>query len=143
METSLTDVVSGVIDSSADQEQIMPTWVANAAYKELDPEEVSPVRVKLAALQALKQLARQLLRGKFEPQNDRDAAQHELWPDLQQRYPAAHQTSDDEPTYIKLELLTVTDIEWNVSRLRSEAGTKIKHANALEQWGLERSAIAA
>ena len=143
MDNSLSDVISAIIERSTNQDEIMPSWVANAAYLELDPDELSPLRVKVAALLTFKQIARQLLRGKFEPQDDKDALQHELWPDLQQRYPSAHQTSDAEPTYVKLELLTDADIQWNVKRLRLEAATKIKHANALEQWGLERGLKAA
>ncbi len=143
MENSLIDVINGIIFNSSNQDQIMPAWVANSAFQQIDPEQLSPVRVKLAALQALKQIARQQLRGKFEPTNNDDALQHQLFPDLQVRYPLARQTSDGEPIYIKLELLTDADRMWNVNRLRAEAGTKLKHADALEQWGLERKFLAA
>jgi hypothetical protein len=143
MESTLIDVINGVIFNSSNQDQIMPAWVANAALKELDPDSLSPYRVRLAAIQALKQIARQQLRGKFEPDDDAQAMQHQLFPGLQHRYPAARQTSDGEPIYIKTELMTSADTAANIQRLRSEAGTKLKHADALEQWAFERGLLAA
>ena len=141
MSNKLTDVVNSVIDSNSNQDELMPAWVANAAYRNIDPDQIAPIDVKIAALQYLKQLARQVLRGKFEPLEG-NADQHELWPDLQTRYPVLRQNSDAEPTYVKLELLNGNDALWNINRLRKEADTKIKHANALEQWAAERGLLA-
>ena len=138
MESTLIDVINNVIFNSSNQDQVMPAWVANAAYMELDPDKVAPIRVKIAALQALKQIARQQLRGKFEPNDDREAMQHALFPTIQARYPLMRQTSDGEPVYVKPELLPAADWSWNLHRLRTEATTKLKHADALEQWGIER-----
>lgn len=137
MNNTLTDVVNGVILNSSNQAQIAPSWAANAAYKELDPASIAPPLVRLAALQSLTQIARSLCRGKFEPDTD-VPDQHELWPQLQTRYPIAHSKAD-EPVYVKLELLTEADVAWNVQRLEREGATKIKHARALRRWGVERN----
>lgn len=133
--------MNDVIERAGNQDEVVPSWVANATYRCLDPDDVAPVDVKIAALQYLKQMARQMCRGKFDP-NEGNADQHELWPDLQTRYPVSRETSDGEPTYVKLERLTGADALWNINRLRKEADTKIRHANALEQWAAERGLLA-
>src|SRR5437764_3869807 len=140
MSNKLTEIMNAVIDGESDQDRVVPTWAANATYQRIDPMGVSPTEVKIAALQYLKQLARQICRGKFDPA-DGHADQHELWPDLQTRYPTVRSNSDDEPVYVKIELLSGADVLWNIKRLRCEADTKIKHANALEQWAAERGRL--
>lgn len=136
---SLIDVVNSAILNSSNQIRVSPSWVANSAYKSLDPTELAPYRARLAATEHLKQLARQQLRGKFDPKEDETGLeQHDLFPDLQRRYPIKHESQDGDPIYVNLEDLTDPDIQWNVQRLRREATTKQKHAAALEQWAAER-----
>lgn len=137
MESSFIDVIDGVILNSSNQDQMMPSWVANAGYKQLDPENIAPIRVKLAALEHLKQVSRQRLRGKFEPSDVKDALQHDLFPTIQARYPTRRQSNDGEPIYVKPEMLSNADWLWNINRLRTEASTKLQHADALRQWGIE------
>jgi len=87
MDQTLNDVLSAVIEKSKAQNRIMPAWVANEAYQTIDSESLAPTLVKIAALLALKQMARQLLRGKFEPDDDANKEQNEFWLNLQERYP--------------------------------------------------------
>lgn len=118
----------------------MPSWVAMATLKELDPKNLTPVRVGQAALEQFKGMAARRLRGKFEPLNDKDALQHDLFPDLQRRYPIKRNSKQDEPIYADLEDLSDEDIEWNVHRLASESKTKMAHSKALAQYGRDRNA---
>lgn len=140
MSDSLSDIVNSIILNSSNQDRIMPSWVANQAYTVIHPSSIvpSPLQERLASTEYLKEIARRQLRGKFEPTDDADAAQHDLFPDLQIRYPIMRGTQDGEPLYVKLEHLTDSDIAWNVQRLRSEAGTKMKHARALQQFAVDR-----
>jgi hypothetical protein len=102
----------------------------------IDPAGKAPSLVHLGCHLQLRQIARELLRGKYEPDdNSRDDAQHELWPDLQERYPTARTAGSEEPEYVLLEHLTDEDIAYNVGRLRAEAEAKQHHADALEAWG--------
>lgn len=134
----LNQIVIETIDSSTEEDGIAPGWVADITYQEIDPDNTAPDMVKLAALLALRQIARSLLRGKFEPEKQEEAEQHELFPKLQARYPAAHNKNASEPVYVKLECLTDDDISWNVARLRAEAQSKQEHADALEAWAQDR-----
>jgi hypothetical protein len=104
--------------------------------RELDPERVSlPVVYGGCHLQC-RQIARDQLRKRFDPVGKGNSSeQHELWPDLQWRYPTARSAKDEEPEYILLELMTEVDIGFNVARLRSEAVAKLRHADALEAFG--------
>jgi hypothetical protein len=83
----------------------------------------------------LRQIARQLLRQRFEPDDQTLSVQHELWPDLQPRYPKASSPKTEEPEYVLLEHMTREDIDYNVARLRNEANAKLRHADALEAFG--------
>lgn len=134
-----TDAINGVILNSSNQIRLMPSWIANEAFQILDPQGESPYPIRVAATEHLKQIARQQLRGKFEPDTDDDIVQHEMFPGLQDRYPAAKSDKDGEPVYVSLPLLTDEDIAWNVQRLRREGKTKLQHATRLERFGQDRA----
>ena len=109
----------------------------------LDGGRISPALVYLGCHLQLRQIAREMLRGKFEPDASADDdAQHELFPSLQKRYPAAR-SSNDNPEYVLLEELTAIDVAYNVARLRGEARAKQRHADALEAWWRGRPTAAA
>jgi hypothetical protein len=137
-ENSLLDVVNGVMLDSSNQDQIVPTWIANEAYRVLDPDFIAPSRVRLGCIEHLKQIARQICRKTLEPQNvDEVESQGALW-DLQKHYPQAHSQHSDEPVYIKRELMTWEDIIFNHNRM-DNAGDSLKaHAKRLLQYGIDR-----
>jgi hypothetical protein len=139
-EDGLRRVVSQVIEARGEAPRISPTWVATEAMLTLDGERSSPPLVHLGCHLHLRQLAREVLRGKYEPDADTDDdAQHELWPYLQKRYPTAKSTRDD-PEYVLLEEMTEADVGYNVARLRAESHAKLRHADSLEAWGRRRHA---
>jgi hypothetical protein len=136
---ALADIISKIIHTRRDQQRISPSWVATEAMLEIDPSRVSLPLVYLGCHLELRQIARGALRLHFEdpadPSEDEEA-QHEMFPDLQWRYPAARQRgADAEPEYVRLEEMTKADIAFNVKRLRREGRAKLAHADALEAFG--------
>lgn len=104
---------------------------------ELDPEKTVERRHPLIWIGChleLRQIARSLLRKRFEPEDDGKDGCDELFPDLQWRYPAARSANEPEPSYILREMMSDTDVGYNVARLRAEAAAKNQHADALEAW---------
>lgn len=133
-------ILGKLIEKSVDQDRIEPSWIANAARKRIDREEVSPPLMTFLALLSLKQFARDLLRRRYE--SDEDIEQHKMFPGLQAKYPVARK-ANEEPVYVKLEYLSAKDIKWNVQHLRSESKAKAKHADALEAWAITNHVLAA
>jgi hypothetical protein len=143
-ETELCQAVARVIDLRRAQGRINPAWIATETMLLLDPLRVSPSVVYGGCHLQCRQIAREQLRRRFDPYGkDANPAQHELWPELQIRYPSVRTAKDAEPEYVLLELMTAADIDFNVARLRSEAVAKLKHADALEAYGESRSAMTA
>lgn len=135
----LVEIIARIIDTRRLASRISPSWVATEAMTELDPKRTSKPLVYLGCHLELRQIARGLLRSWFEDA-DPDEHQHELWPDLQWRYPTARSSGGDEPEYVKLEEMSDNDIDYNVTRLRNEARSKLAHADALEAYGRRRHA---
>jgi hypothetical protein len=133
MDNSIKEIVERIIRNSEPQPTISPSWVAHAAYLELDPEKKAPARIGWLADVALRHIARHILGKRFQPDDMQDMLPNVDWPSLQQRYPLKP-SKEHEPTYIKLELLEEEDMRYNVARLRSEALAKQEHADQLEQW---------
>lgn len=138
----LTDIVARIIDEYRGEPRISPSWVATQAMAELDPDRSSVRLVYLGCHLELRQIARSVLRMRFEDEDGRDddddpTRQHELFPELQWRYPTAR-SRDAEPEYVRLEFLTDGDIQFNVERLRREGRSKLAHADALEAHGRGR-----
>lgn len=142
----LRALVSEVYERRGDEVRVSPAWLATEAMQQLDPDRTAPAMVWAAAHLHLRQVAREICRERFEGEaadGDAGAAeQHELFPDLQRRYPAAHSTGS-EPDYVLLEHLRDEDVAFNVRRLRSEGEAKVRHADALAAWWHSRPAAAA
>jgi hypothetical protein len=134
MSEKYLEVLKDVIAGRGDQDEIRASWVANEAYKRLDPEGKTPYEVRHPALIHMRQSASSLIRGKYQSADGAISEQHELFPTLQKMYPVP-----DEKDCVsrKLELLTFEQCMWNVRHLRQEGKTKLKHADALEQWALD------
>jgi hypothetical protein len=141
MADPLTDVVAEIVARRLDEPRISPAWVATEAALKIDPLKINQHSLPLfysAAHLALQQIARGLLRGHFEVEDDDAEAQHDLFPGLQRRYPAAHTKACKDPEYILLELLSDEDIAYNVARLEAEGAAKLKHATRLKAYGVNR-----
>jgi hypothetical protein len=155
---SLTAVVARIIELQRDMPRINPSAVASAALLELDPKRISVPAVLAGCHLALRQIARRLLRKRFEDADasddeddvepeqsahDDEAAEPEqpdlFPPGLQRRYPSSKQTGE----YVLLPEMSSADIGFNVARLRKEGSSKTKHADALERFGLEKAASGA
>jgi hypothetical protein len=116
--------------------------VATEAMLQIDPNRVIQQQYPLAYLSShlqLRQIARSVCRGLFEDDKPGDGRQHVLFPDLQWRYPAAKSKDREEPEYVLRELQELEDVYYNLSRLRSEARAKLRHADALSAWAKKNS----
>jgi hypothetical protein len=132
----LRNVVQAIIDACKDDKRISPALIASEAMAKLkatDLQQTNPL-VYLAAHLHLHHIARHLCRNQFEDDdNALDAAQQELFPGLQSRYPTAR--SDKEPpSYVVRDSMTANDVAFNVTRLRLAGRTKLGRADALEAW---------
>lgn len=109
--------------------EISPSLLASKVLDTIDPNRASPILVTIAASLQLRQLARTVCR---ETQNERElqAANASLFDDqLQPRYPARR---NGEEVYVPRHHLTFDERQWNIMRLRREASSKGKHADALQ-----------
>lgn len=133
-EKRLRELVLTVFDGREDAITISPAWLATETMVRLDPGRTSDPTIYLAAHLQFRQVARDVLRGRFQPQAEPDEeAQHPLFPMLQRRYPLPHKRGE-EPVYKRLEDLSSDEAAFNVARLSREAAGKLKHADALEAW---------
>lgn len=133
----LRELLESIYERRIDEVRVSPAWLATEALLSLDPRKTAPTLVYRAAHLQLRQLARGLCRQRFEDDGEW-TEQHDLFPNLQKRYPAVH-TTEGEPEYVLLEHLTALDIAFNLNRLRREANAKLSHADALEAWSKQRS----
>jgi hypothetical protein len=140
-EQKLREVVSRIIEVRRQEQRISPSSIATEAMNELDPRKTAPSLVYLGCHLEIRQIARGLLRLNFEGRED-PKDQHQLFPDLQWRYPTARSRYDEEHEYILREQMSDIDIAYNVERLRNEGRSKLKHADALEAYGRRRKAAA-
>lgn len=133
----LTELVARIVDSRQEHDSISPSSVASAALRQLDPAQTierSAPLIWMGCHLELRQIARQLLAKTVEDDERHD----DLFPQLQWRYPAAPSSDGEEGTYVRRTAMTAADIAYNVARLRTEAATKQRHADALEAWGRSR-----
>jgi hypothetical protein len=114
--------------ASAPAHSVSPELLADTAYRNLDPDEVSPPLVAWACVLELRQMARQLLRRTYDGAQD-EAGQGDLFTGLQDRYPG---TGEHRGLYVPRAQMTYTDRLFNIARLRREAQAKLAHADALE-----------
>lgn len=142
-ERKLAEIIARIIDARDGAIKISPNWIATEAMQELDPDRASPMLVHAGCHLQLRQIARQQLRQKYQP-DDSAGAEPELFAgQLQSRYPSSRTARAEDPEYILLEHLTEHDISYNVARLRAEARAKLKHADALEGYGRTRPELSA
>lgn len=133
-ESKLQTLMHRIYDEHDTEIRVSPAWLATAVMQELDPSHVSPTLVYEAAHLQMRQIARGVCRGRFGPgEPGVDADQHDLFPQLQKRYPAKP-TEDEEPVYILLEYLTEKDKTYNVEQLRKSGQARLNHADALDAW---------
>ena len=141
----LIALVSRIIDTRRAESRISPSWVATEAMSELDGGHISPPLVYLGCHLELRQIARGVLRTWFGDEatsDDGQPRQHELFPDLQWRYPTARSARNDEPEYVLLDDMGEDDANFSIARLRSKAFAKMRHADALEAWKRQRKRVA-
>jgi hypothetical protein len=131
----LHDIVQCIYDSHAARASVHPAWLANEVMQVIGfPRELHELGYQAAHLH-FRQIARSYCRKRFDPAERSEA---DLFPEtLQQRYPRAA-PGFEEPEYVLLELMEPRDIAFNVARLRKEAKAKLKHADALEAWGVRK-----
>jgi hypothetical protein len=134
-EKKLAEIVARIIDNRRDQIKISPMWIATEALKEIDPGNLGSELLRLAGHLQLRQIARAQCRKLFEDTEDDDEPRFNGFDGLQWRYPTARSKGDDQPEYILLEEMTKLDLNYNITRLRSEATTKLAHADLLQAWG--------
>lgn len=132
----LVDVISRIVELRGKAIKISPSWIATEVMTNLDPKNVSPRLVWVAAHLEIRQLARGNLRKRFE--DDEDVGMDDMFPDLQARYPTAHSEKNEEREYILRDKMSKQDIAYNVQRLRKEGEAKLRHADALEAFGRGR-----
>lgn len=114
-------------------EAISPAQLAQHTYAVIDPGEVSPDLVQVAAILALKQMARAICRARNlkEQQEVEDLDRQDTLfdDDLQPRYPADR---EEDEVYVLRERLSYEERLIIIAKLRAEANAKLKHAEALE-----------
>ena len=132
----LMDVLRECLEKVDSEIEIQPALLASCAVKLIDPEKLSPKLVEWAANLELRQLARGLLRKKFDPIAE-DNPQAEMFECLQDRYPTKR---NGEPTYVLLDELTEDEIQENLNRMAREINAKQKHYDALQAYWLSKAA---
>jgi hypothetical protein len=119
----LAAIVLTVINTRKDQVRISPAWIATEAMRKLQAmrlRQTKPLVYEGCHLQ-LRQIARKLCIKMFETADPEEASQHEMYPDLQRRYPVARdRNSGEEPLYVKLEDMSDEDVQANIVRMRSQ-----------------------
>jgi hypothetical protein len=132
---SLTAIVANIINACGDEQRINPTSIATAALEQLEPDNLAA-----GCHLALRQIARSMLRQRFQEEQDSD--QGTLFPTsaLQQRYPSARNQAGAECEYVQLEAMSPADFVFIVARLRKEGKTKSRHADALERFAIKKAA---
>jgi hypothetical protein len=128
---------------------VSPSALAHSVYSSIASGTESDT-VNYLSLEQLKQMCREFLRRRKEPdgeENEAHGAQGTLplgidfSGNLQDRYPIPRQ-SGEEPTYKLRHLLTPEERRWNVMLLRKSAQARQKHADALEAEGNEQQVAA-
>lgn len=135
-DSELSNVVRVVYESHNDRPTVSPAWLATEAMAEIGfPRDLHPLGYIGCHLQ-IRQIARAFCRKHFDPE---ESVENDLFPEtLQQRYPRQQKSPEQEPEYVLLDLLSRSDIVFNIDRLRKEARSKLKHADALEAWSVNK-----
>lgn len=118
--------------------KVSPIVIADSCMQLLDPGHISVPEVYIGCHLYLRQIARGALARSYDPadkkKRERDAkAVGDLFK-LQARYPEAHTADLDDAVYVRRDLMTAEDVDYNEKRLRAEGAAKIAHADALRAW---------
>lgn len=134
-----------IIEACQGQSRINPSWVATGMYNAFDPQHVAPPEVRVGCHLHFRQVARSFLRKKYAQSSPEEdvSIQHELFPQLQKRYPVAHTDLNADSEYVLFEDMTEEDYDWNIMRLEKEATAKQAHADALRNARNQRFGQAA
>lgn len=110
---------------------VSPALVAARTLQRLDRDGDSPTLVALAATLELRQLARAICRqaSNLDDPSDQPGQGALFDGQLQRRYPAQRSGAE---VYVLREHLTLDERRSNIARLRAEAASKMRHADALE-----------
>ena len=143
---ALSDAIGRVIDIQKTAPSVAPDSIAAGAM------EIIKFRYALhnagwyGCYQHMLQLARDRLRGRFDPEARAAAyvaGQIELFDDaLQDRYPRAPRRAPDgsfaEPEYVLRDQLSEDDCWFNIDRLEHTAGALMRHRNAFRAETVKR-----
>lgn len=134
-ETITTDI-HAVVDQY-DGSDISPTSVALALQQQYAAGRLEPT-IAYTSLEHLKQMARAVLRRRFDKAESPDVAQAELFSgQLQERYPVPTAPGADH-VYKRLEDLTEIELAWNEARLGKTADALMEHRRTLAAYRQDR-----
>lgn len=116
---------------------VSPTSIAVAAQSMYVGRQKLEPHIEYTSLEHFKQLARQILGKRFDPDGEENEAhprQGEMWSGtLQTMYPTPT-SRGEEPCYKDRKNLNALEVAWNVSMLRKSAKARTAHADALQAW---------
>jgi hypothetical protein len=123
-------VIRSICEGHRDLPSLNPVWLATEAMTVIGfDRDIHELGWRGCHLQ-FRQIARSFCRRHFDPT---ERTEDDLFPEtLQERYPRREFNPSGEAEYVLRDLLTPSDIAYNVERLRREASAKLKHADALE-----------
>lgn len=125
-------ICGALISNRAHVGTLYPESIATEVLLEIDPHHPKD-RVYALAHMMLMQIAREILRRKWDPDRKRSPEdQGELF-ELQDRYPRASGFG-----YVLRAQMTRDDVAHNVAWLRRTGKGYLAHADALEAWGVNR-----
>lgn len=108
---------------------IDPASLADTIYIQIDPTSEAPLLARYSALMHLRQLGRAICRERYKLHEEESERAQGNFFELQPRYPV---TRDGTEVYIpRMEMDYLERVE-NIGRLRCEARTKNRHADALQ-----------
>lgn len=142
----LSDAIGRVIDIQKNAGTVAPDSIASAAMEIIKFRYVLHNAGWYGCYQHMLQLARDRLRGQFDPEARAAAyvaGQSELFDDaLQDRYPRAPRRRPDgnwaEPEYVLRDQLGEDDRWFNIDRLEHVAGALTRHHRALREETIQR-----
>lgn len=143
-EEQLYAAVQKVIDDYHRVGEVSPSWVATQVMADIDfPRSLHALGYVGCHLE-IRQIARQKLRRAHDPYMRVTASvegEDDLFPEtLQERYPRQPR-SKEEPIYALRDLLSRSDVAYNVERMRRGGNALLKHADALEAWDEARRSV--
>ena len=138
---ALSDAIGRMIDIQKQAVTVAPDSIATGAMEIIKFRYAIHNSGWYGCYQHMLQLARDRLRGQFDPEARAQAyvsGQSELFDDaLQDRYPRRPRREPDgkwaEPEYVLRDQLSEDDCWFNIDRLEHTAGALTRHRNALRE----------